>query len=115
MKGHSQFDPIKPFRNSPVVDITWRDPINLAPLVKRDVAKALTREQTTPRDRETKPISQVELGGHAVSNRPAFLSAQSRLAAPSRHLSRRGAARKFGYAWTPVPGNALGTVDIMPT
>ena len=45
MKGHNQFVFIKPFQNAPVAGITWETLIDLAPLVKKDVAKALTRRQ----------------------------------------------------------------------
>ena len=60
MKGHNQFDFIKSLRNAPVADITWGDPINLAPLVKKDVAKALTREQLLPRKKKVRIADQVE-------------------------------------------------------
>ena len=54
MKGHNQFDFIRSFRNAPVADITWGDLINLAPLVEKDVAKALTREQLLPRKKKVR-------------------------------------------------------------
>ena len=61
MKGHNQFDFIKSFRNAPVAGITWGDLINLAPLVKRDVARALTREQLVPRKKKVRiAVDQVE-------------------------------------------------------
>ena len=60
MKGHNQFDFIKSFRNAPVAVITWGELINLAPLVKRDVAKALTREQLLPRKKKVRISDQVE-------------------------------------------------------
>ena len=60
MKGHSQFDFIKSFRNAPVAGITWGDLINLAPVIKRDVAKALTREQLVPRKKKVRIADEVE-------------------------------------------------------
>ena len=60
MKGHSQFDFIKSFRNAPVAGITWGDLINLAPIIKRDVAKALTLEQLVPRKKKVRIAEEVE-------------------------------------------------------
>lgn len=39
---------------------TWGDLINLAPLVKRDVAKALTREQLVPRKKKGGVVDQAD-------------------------------------------------------
>ena len=60
MKGHSQFDFIKSFRNAPIAGITWGDLINLAPSIKRDVAKGRTREQLVPRKLNAKTDTVVE-------------------------------------------------------
>ena len=66
MKGDSQFDFIKSFRNAPVAGITWGDLINLAPLIQRDAAKSLTRVQLVPREKvrtvgEVEDIDKIEI------------------------------------------------------
>ena len=60
MKGHSHLDFIKSFRNAPVAGIIWGDLINSAPVIKRDVAKALTREQLVPRTKKVRIADEVE-------------------------------------------------------
>ena len=66
MKGHSQFNFIRPFRNAPAVDITLGGSDLPGPASQEGRSKGLDPRTNNVKERKTKPVSQVELGDHVV-------------------------------------------------